>query len=106
MRATAPHVALAVRQRRGGCAHIPDRTEVARLPVSATRWEVALVDIPIVIDGVDTEGMLVVAEEASGLIRGAGSVVRGEALWPVLGPARRVADQSRCALRSVRDRAG
>jgi hypothetical protein len=64
-----------------------DRRSVAGLPTSTQRWEVGLIDLPIRIEGVDTEGMLIVAEQDSGDVRAAGPIVRGEDLWPVLREA-------------------
>jgi len=63
------------------------RRAIERLPTSASAWEVAFVDVPIVIQGVDTEGLLVIAEARTGNARGAGPIVRGEGLWEVLGRA-------------------
>ena len=65
----------------------PDRQALAHLPTSTQRWEVGLIDIPIEIQGVDTEGLLLVVEQDTGNVRMAGPIVRGEDLWSVLGPA-------------------
>lgn len=64
-----------------------EREALARLPVGLEPWEVALVDVPITVAGVDFEGLLVVASQRSGVVRSAGPVVRGQPLWTVLARA-------------------
>ncbi|MFK7927802.1 MAG: hypothetical protein AB8H79_06420 [Myxococcota bacterium] len=43
--------------------------------------------MPRTIDGVETEGMLLVVESGDALIRAAGPLVKGQSLWTVLGSA-------------------
>lgn len=63
-----------------------ERGALKRLPTSLVPWEVRLVDVGVTIEGVETEGMLVVVEQDTGLARAAGPIVRGKPLWSVLGP--------------------
>lgn len=57
------------------------------LPTSLDAWEVALLELPATIDGVETEGLLLVAEQGTGLIRSASPQIVGEPLWTGLGSA-------------------
>jgi hypothetical protein len=65
----------------------PERRALEKLPTTTTRWEVAVVDAAVRVQGVVLEGMLLVVDERSGFVRGAGAVVEGEPLWPVLRPS-------------------
>jgi hypothetical protein len=55
-----------------------------KLPAAPTPWEVVLASAPIVIEGVELDGLLLVVEPSTGAVRGAGPVARGGALSPVL----------------------
>lgn len=62
-----------------------ERRAISRLPVSASPWEVALLESAVTISGVDIEGLLVVVEQSSELVRAAGPLVVGKPIWTVLG---------------------
>lgn len=61
-----------------------ERRQLGRLPVTATPWEVLLWGAPVTIQGVHTEGLLLVVEQRSQLVRVAGPVVRGQPLLELL----------------------
>ena len=64
-----------------------ERRQIKKLPVSPHAWEVGLFEVPIEIEGVELEGMVLVVERGSGLVRGGSPLERGASLWSVLGPA-------------------
>ncbi|MCB9678242.1 MAG: hypothetical protein H6737_24285 [Alphaproteobacteria bacterium] len=71
----------------GGGAVEPRLPDLRDLPVSRHPWEVALIEDVLAIDDVDVEGMLIVVERGSGMIRGVGPIVVGDSLLQVLRPA-------------------
>ncbi len=57
-----------------------DHAAFARLPISTQPWEVDIFDAPVAVEGEDLEGLLIVAEAATGQIRLAVPLRRGERL--------------------------
>lgn len=64
-----------------------DRKALSKLPLSLYRWEVALVEMYASIQGVETEGMLVIVEQETGNVRAGMPIVVGAPLWPAIREA-------------------
>lgn len=72
-----------------------ERRALASLPPSILRWEIGFVrfsqssasrpaELPYRVRDTDLDGVLLVLEEGTGLVRTVGPLVSGDALWPVL----------------------
>lgn len=64
-----------------------ERRALASLPPSILRWEVGLLQAPLRVKDAPLEGVLLVLEEGTGLVRAVAPLGDGDPLWPVLARA-------------------